>query len=67
MRMAAKNRYTENGPMTRDRLIEELRIKYHCGAEIVLMNHLQDVGLVSDEAVNLQDVPDRDLIKAFQA
>jgi len=52
--------------MTRERLIEELRIKYRCGTAITLMNHLQDIGLVSDEAVLLQDVADRDLIAAWQ-
>jgi hypothetical protein len=40
---------------TRERLIEELR------------NHLQNVGLVSDEAVTIDDRADRDLLRAHQA
>ena len=30
-----------------------------------LMNQLQDMGLVSDNAVTLEDVPDSDAMKAF--
>lgn len=44
-------------------LAELYRITNH--SEAGLMNHLQNRGLVADEAVALSDVPDADLLSAL--
>jgi len=51
--------------MNREELVEELKRKFRVGSEAKLMDRLQDYGLVSDEAVTLEDCADRDLIAAW--
>jgi len=52
--------------MSRERLIRDLMRKFRASTENKLMDALQDVGLVSDEAVMIYDCADRDLIAALQ-
>jgi len=52
--------------MTREQLINRLLMKYRASGVIGLLNILQDRGLISDEIVAMQDVAERDLIKAYQ-
>lgn len=52
--------------MTREQLINRLLRKYRAAGVNALLDTLQDEGLVSDECVVIQDVAERDLIKAFQ-
>ena len=48
----------------RAQLIEELKQVFGFDNEGDLMNHLQNTGLVADEAVSLKDVPVCDLKRA---
>lgn len=52
--------------MTREELIKQLMIEFNKETHIELMNVLQDEGLVSDEAVTIDDVPTSDLQKAHE-
>jgi len=52
--------------MTREQLINQLLCKYRASGVNALLNTLQDEGIVSDECVVMQDVAERDLIRAFQ-
>lgn len=51
--------------VTREQLIRKLLVRYGARNEIELMNSLQDQGIVSDEAVMIEDCADRDLINAL--
>ena len=51
--------------MSRERLIRDLMSKFHASTEAKLMDALQDLGLVSDEAVMIYDCSDRDLMAAL--
>lgn len=51
--------------MTRAELQNALRHALNAQTDIELMNKLQDIGLVSDEAVYLSDVPDCDIKAAL--
>ena len=53
--------------MTRAKLASEMRAKLKCSNDTDLMNQLQGRGLVSDNAVTLDDVSDGDLIRARNA
>ena len=46
--------------------MEELRRKFGVNNDVELMNELQDIGLVSDEAVTIEECADRDLVRAYQ-
>lgn len=52
----------------RETLIRRLKSIHGIRAdkENELMNHLQENGLVSDECINLADVPDDDLLRAYE-
>lgn len=52
--------------MSRDELIRQLRYIHLVRTDDKLMDVLQDRGLVSDNAVHIEDVADRDLIRAYQ-
>ena len=52
--------------MTREELITKLRRKYQAPTDDKLMDALQDLGLVSDNAVTISDCADRDLIAALE-
>jgi hypothetical protein len=52
--------------MDREGLIARLHVKYFAYNPNALMDKLQDMGLVSDEAVTIDDCSDRDLIRAYQ-
>lgn len=52
--------------MSREDLVERLKVKFFAGSDNKLMDKLQDLGLVSDEAVTVDDCADRDLIQAYQ-
>jgi hypothetical protein len=51
---------------TREDLDLRLRVKFFAHSDNDLMDKLQDIGLVSDEAVTIDDCADRDLIAAYQ-
>lgn len=46
-------------------IITELITRAGVRSENELMDYLQDNGQVSDEAITINDVPDSDLIRAF--
>ena len=52
--------------MSREELTERLKVKFLVNSPNALMDKLQDLGLVSDEAVTIEDCADRDLITAYQ-
>lgn len=52
--------------LLRETLIGLLKIHYRVGDSIMLMNKLQDEGLVSDEAVTIDDVAGIDLVNAYE-
>ncbi len=52
--------------MTREQLVNQLLRKYRASGVNKLMDMLQDQGIVSDEAVAIEDVAIRDLVRAFQ-
>jgi hypothetical protein len=54
------------GQMDREELITRLQFKFFVCNPNALMDKLQDTGLVSDEAVTIDDCSDRDLIRAYQ-
>lgn len=47
------------------RLIADLRSATNCRTHATLMDALQDRGLISDECVNIDEVPDADLLSAL--
>jgi hypothetical protein len=51
--------------LTRAILIANLRKLYRVDNDSALMDVLQDVGSVSSEAVMIGDVPDGDLVRAW--
>ena len=51
--------------MSREIIIARLRSIYGITNDDNLMNELQDHGKVSDEAVKIEDVSDRDLMLAY--
>lgn len=54
--------------MNREELIKRIKKHYwfiEDETNVELMNVLQDDGLVSDEAVTIDDVPDIDLVNAY--
>ncbi len=52
--------------MTREELIYKLLRKYRASGVHHLMDILQDQGIVSDNAVVIEDVAIRDLVRAYQ-
>ncbi len=52
--------------MTREQLINKLLRKYRASGVHGLMDIFQNEGIVSDEAVTIEDVAIRDLVRAFQ-
>ena len=67
VRMDAAHRHPQDScEMSRERLIRELMSKFGASTESKLMDALQDLGLVADEAVMIYDCADRDLIAALQ-
>lgn len=51
--------------MSRERLLANLRSVHGVRNDRELMNVLQDCGHVSDEAVEISDVADGDLVRAW--
>lgn len=49
--------------MTREIISKRLRQRYGVSSDSQVMDELQDRGLVSDCAVTLEDVADRDLLQ----
>lgn len=43
----------------------ELKREYRAKSEIDLMNIFQDQGIISDNCISIEDIPDRDLIHAY--
>ena len=54
-------------PTNRQELIKSLKRKFAINDDIGLMNKLQDEGLVSDEAVTIEDVYIVYLTKAYES
>ena len=52
--------------MTREQLINRLLRKYRASGVTALLDTLQNEGIVSDEAVTIEDVAIRDLVRAYQ-
>ena len=53
--------------MSREELVLRLQVKFFVTSNDKLMDRLQDLGLVSDEAITIEDCADRDLIQAYQS
>ncbi len=51
--------------MSRERLITSLKSVHGVASDVELVNTLQGMGLVADEAVNLADCADSDLVRAW--
>ena len=51
--------------MSREKISREMRVRLGLPTDFDLMNELHLQGLVSDNALNITDVPDSDLVRAF--
>jgi arginine repressor len=51
--------------MTRETLINEIMHRWHVQTEKELMNELQEHGIISDNAAEIGDVADCDLVRAY--
>jgi hypothetical protein len=51
--------------VTREELIDKLQAKFLVSSPNKLLDNLQSLGLVSDEAIWIEDCADRDLIAAY--
>lgn len=53
--------------MTREKIHQHLRSVWGVTNNTELMNHLQNAGIISDNCVGIEDVPDSDLMRAYNA
>jgi hypothetical protein len=52
--------------MDREEIVKRLRWIFSASDNVKLMNDLQNKGWVADEAIDIADVADRDLIRVYQ-